>query len=76
MLHYDVGDGEGDGDHAGRAQWEAQRRAWQAQLEAMQEQNPETVAKVCKAHRALYDEGGDEMQLCNTCSNGHEPSSS
>jgi hypothetical protein len=34
----------------------------------MQEQQPETVAKVRKAHRALYDEGGDEMQRCNTCS--------
>lgn len=58
----------GEGEHAGRTQWEAQRRPWQAQWAVMQEQQPETVAKVRKAHRALYDEGGDEMQWCNTCS--------
>jgi hypothetical protein len=56
----------GEGEHTGRTQWEAQRRAWQAQWAVMQERQPETVAKVRKAHRALYDEGGDEMQRCNT----------
>ena len=63
-LQYDVED-----DHAGRLQWDAQRHAWQVKWTAMQQQKPDTVAKVRKAHRALYDEwpGEEEKTMCQSC---------
>ena len=63
-LQYDVED-----DHAGRLQWDAQRHAWQAKWTAMQQQKPDTVARVRKAHRALYDEWPEDSEenMCRTC---------
>ena len=53
----------------GRLQWEAQRHAWQAKWTAMQQQKPATVARVRKAHRALYDEWPEDADenMCRTC---------
>jgi len=60
--------------HDGRAQWEASRLEWQVKWATMQQQQPETVAKVREAYMALYDEWSedeerqDELQQCVTCS--------
>jgi surface protein len=64
VLHYDV-----DDDHDGRLPWDAQRHAWQAKWTAMQQQKPDSVVKVRKAHLALYDEwpGDDAKTMCQTC---------